>query len=169
MRTRAIAPTLQNHSLFALQHANMRSIIGDMEYRQTDGKTRRVHKQYVDVVARILAGGQVVPVTVCWVDGRCFTIDEIVSTTGFGLTVHGIRTATYKVRFGGHATELYLEDQACGRPDGSQTHVMRWSGRLIVRLRASAVGKDARRSGTMTGILSATAPLFVALFERTNL
>ena len=31
-----------------------------MEYRQTDGKTRRVHKQYVDVVARILAGGQVV-------------------------------------------------------------------------------------------------------------
>ena len=46
----------------------------------------------VDVVARILAGGQVVPVTVCWVDGRCFTIDEIISTTGFGLTVHGIRT-----------------------------------------------------------------------------
>ena len=96
----------------------MRSIIGDMEYRQTDGKTRRVHKQYVDVVARILAGGQVVPVTVCWVDGRCFTIDEIVSTTGFGLTVHGIRTATYKVRFGGHATELYLEDQTRERPDG---------------------------------------------------
>ena len=94
-----------------------------MEYRQTDGKTRRVHKQYVDVVARILAGGQVVPVTVCWVDGRCFTIDEIVSSTGFGLTVHGVRTATYKVRFGGHATELYLEDQACGRPDGSQAHV----------------------------------------------
>ena len=92
-----------------------------MEYRQTDGKTRRVHKQYVDVVARILAGGQVVPVTVCWVDGRCFTIDEIVSTTGFGLTVHGIRTATYKVRF-----ELYLEDQARERPDGLQTHVMRW-------------------------------------------
>ena len=45
---------------------------------------------------------------------------------GFGLTVHGVRTATYKVRFGGHATELYLEDQACGRPDGSQAHVMRW-------------------------------------------
>lgn len=76
--------------------------------------------------ARILAGGQVVPVTVCWVDGRCFTIDEIVSSTGFGLTVHGIRTATYKVRFGGHATELYLEDQARERPDGSQAHLMRW-------------------------------------------
>ena len=103
-----------------------------MEYRQTDGKTRRVHKQYVDVVARILAGGQVVPVTVCWVDGRCFTIDEIISTTGFGLMVHGIRTATYKVRFGG-------------------------SGPLIARSRASAVGKDVRHSGTMTGILSATA------------
>ena len=87
-----------------------------MEYRQTDGKTRRVHKQYVDVVARILAGGQVVPVTVCWVDGRCFTIDEIISTTGFGLMV----------RFGGHATELYLEDQTRERADGSQAHVMRW-------------------------------------------
>ena len=121
-----------------------------MEYRQTDGKTRRVHKQYVDVVARILAGGQVVPVTVCWVDGRCFTIDEIISTTGFGLTVHGIRTATYKVRFGGHATELYLEDQTRERADGSQAHV-------IARSRASAVGKDVRHSGTMTGILSATA------------
>ena len=120
------APTPQNHSLFALQHTNMRSIIEGMEYRQTDGKTRRVHKQYVDVVARILAGGQVVPVTVCWVDGRCFTIDEIVSSTGFGLTVHGIRTATYKVRFGGHATELYLEEQARERPDGSQAHLMRW-------------------------------------------
>ena len=89
-----------------------------MEYRQTDGKTRRVHKQYVDVVARILAGGQVVPVTVCWVDGRCFTIDEIVSTAGFGLTVHGIRTATYKVRFGGHATEV-----VSGGPDARTT---RW-------------------------------------------
>lgn len=120
------APTSQNHSLFALQYANMRSIIGGMEYRQTDGKTRRVHKQYVDVVARILAGGQVVPVTVCWVDGRCFTIDEIISTTGFGLMVHGIRTAIYKVRFGGHATELYLEDQTRERADGSQAHVMRW-------------------------------------------
>ena len=83
-----------------------------MEYRQTDGKTRRVHKQYVDVVARILAGGQIVPVAVCWVDGRCFTIDEIVSTTGFGLTVHGIRTATY--------------NQTRERPDGSQAHLMRW-------------------------------------------
>ena len=46
-----------------------------MEYRQTDGKTRRVHKQYVDVVARILAGGQVVPVTVCWVDETCERAD----------------------------------------------------------------------------------------------
>ena len=86
-----------------------------MEYRQTDGKTRRVHKQYVDVVARILAGGQVVPVTVCWVDGRCFTIDEIVSSTGFGLTVHGIRTATYKVRFGGHATRSDAGRDGVGR------------------------------------------------------
>ena len=91
-----------------------------MEYRQTDGKTRRVHKQYVDVVARILAGGQVVPVTVCWVDGRCFTIDEIISTIGFGLMVHGIRTATYKVRFGGHTTELYLEARAGGRLAGAR-------------------------------------------------
>ena len=141
-----------------------------MEYRQTDGKTRRVHKQYVDVVARILAGGQVVPVTVCWVDGRCFTIDEIVSTTGFGLTVHGIRTATYKVRFGGHATELYLEDQTRERPDGSQAHLMRWWVWAFDRtLEGERVGKDVRHSGTMTGILSPAAPSFTALFERTNL
>ena len=48
-----------------------------MEYRQTDGKTRRVHKQYVDVVARILAGGQVVPVTVCSVSYTHLTLPTI--------------------------------------------------------------------------------------------
>lgn len=97
-----------------------------MEYRQTDGKTRRVHKQYVDVVARILAGGEVVPVAICWVDGRTFIIDEVVHREGFGIIVHGVRTATYTVRFGGHVTEVYLEDRARERADGTRSHVMRW-------------------------------------------
>lgn len=97
-----------------------------MEYRQTDGKTRRVHKQYVDVVARILAGGTSRAGHRLLGRRTLFYNDEIISTTGFGLMVHGIRTATYKVRFGGHATELYLEDQTRERADGSQAHVMRW-------------------------------------------
>lgn len=98
-----------------------------MEYRQTDGKTRRVHKQYVDVVARILAGGQVVPVAVCWVDDVVLQSMKLSRPPGLAWTVHGIRTATYKVRFGGHATELYLEDQTRERAgQGSQAHVMRW-------------------------------------------
>lgn len=83
--------------------------MGDMEYRQTDGVARRVHKQYVDVLARICAGGSVVPVAVCWLDGRCFYIDEILGQEGFGIDVQGYRTSTYRIRFGGHETELNLE------------------------------------------------------------
>ncbi len=100
-----------------------------MEYRQTDGKTRRVHKQYVDVVARILAGGEVVPVSVCWVDGRTFTIDEVLHAGSFGIVVQGVRTATYSVRFGGHETEIYLEERADVREAGTgarAAHALRW-------------------------------------------
>lgn len=97
-----------------------------MEYRQTDGKTRRVHKQYVDVVARILAGGAVVPVAICWVDGRTFTVDEILGQEDFGVSVHGVRTATYTVRFGGHVTEVFLEEKTRDLPGEAARRVLRW-------------------------------------------
>ena len=66
-------------------------------------------------------GGSLVPMMGLGIPG-CATAAVVMS----GLMVHGIRTATYKVRFGGHATELYLEDQTRERADGSQAHVMRW-------------------------------------------
>lgn len=122
-----------------------------MEYRQTDGKTRRVHKQYVDVVARILAGGAVVPVAVCWVDGRSFTIDEVLRAGDFGITVQGVRTATYDVRFGGHETELFLEDRPVERADGSHSHVMRWWVWAFDRtLEGPAPGREAAGLGTIS-------------------
>ena len=113
---------------------------GMIEYRATDGVNRRVHKQYVDVVARTLADGTVIPVTVCWADGRSFYIDEILDCSGFGIDVFGCRTMEYSVRFGGHETKLYLEsatDVAVrrdvsgsheGRPDGADggDRKMRW-------------------------------------------
>lgn len=48
-----------------------------MEYRTlTDGTRRRVHREYVDVVARFGRDGSLEPVSVIWKDGRSFTIDE---------------------------------------------------------------------------------------------
>lgn len=97
-----------------------------MEYRTTDGVARRVHKQYVDVVARISSSGSVLPVAVCWHDGRCFYIDEILSQSGFGINVQGYRTCTYEIRFGAHATQLNLEHYHKDDPVHGPKDRLRW-------------------------------------------
>lgn len=74
-----------------------------------DRPGRRVHKQYVDVYARANADGTMVPIRVCWPDGRCFTIDQILEIEPFGAIVQNAQTATYTVRFGQWCTQLMLE------------------------------------------------------------
>ena len=74
-----------------------------------DRPGRRVHKQYVDVYARANADGTMVPIRVCWPDGRCFTIDQILEIEPFGAIVQNAQTATYTVRFGQWRTQLMLE------------------------------------------------------------
>ena len=97
-----------------------------MEYRVTTyGEKRRVHREYVDVVARFGRDGSIEPVTVMWRDGRAFRIDEVVGTVPFGAMERGRQTSVYRVRFGGHETELYLERRAA-RPAMGEGDTLRW-------------------------------------------
>lgn len=82
---------------------------GIMVRARGDRPGRRVHKQYVDVYARANADGTMVPIRVCWPDGRCFTIDQILEIEPFGAIVQNAQTATYTVRFGQWRTQLMLE------------------------------------------------------------
>ena len=97
-----------------------------MEYKTTTyGESRRVHREYVDVVARFGRDGSLEPVCVLWKDGRAFPVDEVVSQVPYGRPAHGRRTACYHVRFGGHETELYLERRE-PRPEYSEGETTRW-------------------------------------------
>jgi hypothetical protein len=79
------------------------------EYRSIEGERRRVHREYVDVYARMGRDGGVDPVTVSWRDGRSFHVDEVLSEGQFGPVRRGRQQKRYRVRFGGHETDLYLE------------------------------------------------------------
>lgn len=97
-----------------------------IEYRpDSNGGHRRVHREYVTVVAQFDPEGRLQPVTVCWKDGRSFTIDEILEQGEFSVPMRGRQQAKYRVRFGGHETELYLERReavpALGEPES-----LRW-------------------------------------------
>lgn len=81
-----------------------------MDYVTTSqGERRRVHREYVDVVARFGRDGSIDPVCVVWRDGRSFPIDEVLEAGSFGTLIHGCQTARYRVRLGRHETDLYLE------------------------------------------------------------
>lgn len=73
------------------------------------GARRRVHREYVDVVARFGRDGTLEPVAVLWRDGRSFWVDEVMEAGTFGAATRGRRQARYRVRFGHHETDLYLE------------------------------------------------------------
>ena len=85
----------------------------------------RRHREYVDVVARFGRDGSIDPVCVMWRDGRSFPVDEVTEAGGFGALVRGTQTARYRVRFGRHETDLYLERRAA-RPDISEPERLRW-------------------------------------------
>lgn len=96
-----------------------------VEYRTRDGEPRRVHREYVDVVARFSRDGQVEPVAVQWRDGRSFFVDEILGREPFGGTERGKSSERYRVRFGGHETDLYLERTAAVPALGAP-EALRW-------------------------------------------
>ena len=76
---------------------------GAMEYVSTTyGERRRVHREYVDVYARFGRDGAIEPVCIMWKDGRSFSVDEVIESSGFGIMSRGRQTARYRVRFGRH-------------------------------------------------------------------
>ena len=92
-----------------------------MDYLTKNGVRRRVHKMYVNVVVYITDEGRIDPLTVIWPDGRAFRTDEILYRGQPGQMQKGATTARYRVRFGRHETDLYLEHKqdnpALGTPD----------------------------------------------------
>ncbi|WP_270573713.1 hypothetical protein [Candidatus Collinsella stercoripullorum] len=91
----------------------------------TYGERRRVHREYVDVVARFGRDGAIEPVCVVWKDGRSFPIDEVLEPGSFGAMARGRQTARYRVRLGRHETDLYLERLAA-RPEVGEPEALRW-------------------------------------------
>ena len=85
----------------------------------------RRHREYVDVVVRFGRDGAIEPLCVSWRDGRSFVIDEVLETGAFGTSMRGIQTARYRIRFGSHETDLYLERRA-PRPEVSEPERLRW-------------------------------------------
>ena len=84
------------------------------------GKKRRTHKQYVDVLLRNSANGEALPYAVCWVDGRIYFIDEILSQTIVPKMPLGTWAwaRRYEIRLADHVTTLtvehYPDNQAIG-------------------------------------------------------
>lgn len=91
----------------------------------TEGAVRRVHREYVGVVACFDRDGTIMPVTVFWKDGRCFPIDEVMEASPFGGMCRGRQTARYRIRFGSHETDLYLEKRAA-KPSIGDPETLRW-------------------------------------------
>lgn len=90
-----------------------------------DGSRARVHRANVDVVAHFGRDGSLVPVCVQWLDGRSFFVDEVLDYLPFGAPQRGRQTARYRVRFGGHETDLYLE-RRLPRPEVSEPERLVW-------------------------------------------
>ena len=94
-------------------------------YRIRDGVQRRIHKEYVDVVARFAKSGDFEPIAVCWKDGRIFRIDEILETGVFSPLKYGKQVLKYRIRFGDHEPELYLERHEA-RPMNGEPESLKW-------------------------------------------
>lgn len=83
-------------------------------------------KHYVDVIMRLRDDGRIVPLSVCWDDGRTFHIDYVVD----GPIANAPRTADkctlrYTVQIGRRRTNLFLECEAAeGAPAAARP--LRW-------------------------------------------
>lgn len=91
----------------------------------TYGERRRVHREYVDVVARFGGDGAIEPVCVVWKNVCSFPIDEVMEPGSFGSMARGWQTARYRARLGCHETDLYLERRAA-RPEVGEPETLRW-------------------------------------------
>ena len=60
-------------------------IIGYMEdwIKDGNGRMRRVHKRYVDVVAHMRDDGFLEPLSIAWRDGRTFRVTQVIEVGEF--------------------------------------------------------------------------------------
>lgn len=79
-------------------------------------------KHYVDVIVRVRDDGRVIPLSVCWEDGRTFRIDEVIGEPASSAPESAsARTLRYAIRIGERRTHLFAERDA-DRADGA----LRW-------------------------------------------
>lgn len=83
-------------------------------------------KHYVDVIMRLRDDGRIVPLSVCWDDGRTFHIDQVLDgPISNAPRSANRRTLRYTVRIGRRRTNLFLECEASeGAPIATRT--LRW-------------------------------------------
>ena len=83
-------------------------------------------KHYVDVIMRLRDDGRIVPLSVCWDDGRTFHIDHVVGAPQANAPrTAKERTLRYTVQIGRRRTCLFLE---CGQGAGGAGSLqpLRW-------------------------------------------
>ena len=83
-------------------------------------------KHYVDVIMRLRDDGRIVPLSVCWDDGRTFHIDQVLDgPIANAPRSANRRTLRYTVRIGRRRTNLFLE---CETGEGAPiaTRALRW-------------------------------------------
>lgn len=83
-------------------------------------------KHYVDVIMRLRDDGRIVPLSVCWDDGRTFHIDQVLDgPISNAPRSANRRTLRYTVRIGKRRTNLFLECEA-GEGAPIATRALRW-------------------------------------------
>ncbi len=83
-------------------------------------------KHYVDVIMRLRDDGRIVPLSVCWDDGRTFHIDQVLDgPISNAPRSANRRTLRYTVRIGRRRTNLFLECEA-GEGAPIATWALRW-------------------------------------------
>lgn len=96
-----------------------------MDSKVIDGKRHRVHKEYVDVIARMASDGRLLPLCICWRDGRSFPVEQVLERMGCASARRGTVTELFRISVAGRQTELYLEHHA-GIPGIDGPHVRWW-------------------------------------------
>ena len=83
-------------------------------------------QHYVDVIMRLRDDGRIVPLSVCWDDGRTFHIDQVLDgPISNAPRSANRRTLRYTVRIGRRRTNLFLECEA-GEGAPIATRALRW-------------------------------------------
>ncbi|CCY05786.1 uncharacterized protein BN494_00245 [Eggerthella sp. CAG:1427] len=81
-------------------------------------------RRYVDVIARWRDDGAIVPLSVCWPDGRTFQIEQVIGQPiSNSFPGEGVRTLRYTVQIGSRKTHLYLEQEVTAKGSTDRWYV----------------------------------------------